>query len=102
MSVIDQNEWDNYCQVLRAWYEGKTVQFKDHDEWFAYTNISTPRFMPDTQWRIKPESLKYKVVLLKNKAGQYTTTVHNHEQSEWLRASNIYIKDLTHWVEVED
>jgi hypothetical protein len=102
MSVINQDEWDNYCRVLRAWYEGNIVQYKNHSgSWSEHTNEKQPWFQPTVTWRIKPKTFRFKVSLCKSAGGLFANISTEDYMYNQLKLSPLYVKDLTDWTEVE-
>ena len=55
--------------LIRAWLDGKTLQFLDNGVWVDCEHVSTAAKVPHcyrngTQYRIKPRLLRYRVYLL--------------------------------------
>jgi len=97
-----------HAAVIHAWADGKTIQFKyDKGHWIdADVSELFFSFTDNHEWRIKPETLRYRVALMKGDTGNYwAKLVHSKDEVKMDIASNTYyanyVKWLTDWIEVE-
>jgi len=95
-----------FYNEIMAWAEGKPIQYQNYLNWFDLEEGESPNFeTPHVNWRIKPETRKYRVALLKElKAGFYYTANDDGYGTEDLENSPNFVKWLTDWIvyEVEE
>lgn len=67
-----------WAEVIKAWADGKTIEYRatDREEWQTYTQTGSfgPwKCLDYYEWRIKPERW-YRVALLRDSISEWTTT----------------------------
>jgi hypothetical protein len=93
-----------HAELIKKWADDDSlvIQFKNSmSNWIIAEH---PLWDKDSQYRIKPEVIRYRVVLLKNMDGKskFTQTVDNNKEHEDIESDKGYfIKWLTDWIEVE-
>jgi len=114
-----------YAGVIHAWADGKEIQYRygrivegriraANEDWETYLNneklgiLAQPHFGDKTlEWRIKPETFRYRVALMKGDSGEYwAKLVHHNEDEIKMDIENSinypnFVKWLTDWVEVK-
>lgn len=91
--------------IVIAYMDGKQIQYKSKNmkEWASLPLFNPVQYLDclfyaDQEYRIKPETRKYRVGVLKN---QYTVTVDSEEQEFSLKENPSFTRWLTDWVEYE-
>jgi hypothetical protein len=104
---MNKHKW--YNEIV-AWAEGKTIQYKSRDTsvWQDYTCSNTPSFNGEIQFRVKPNTVKYRLYLC-----NYTDDIVNYVRMVYCsNDENIELKNkiennptfdkwLTDWIEIE-
>ena len=61
------NKPHKYCEVIKAWADGKDIQgmciTKTNPTWDDWKILDATPAFSNFKWRIKPETLKYRVAL---------------------------------------
>lgn len=98
----------NLKEVLRAWLNGEVVQYsRDSDidsniGWRDYDekDFNILSFLHYYNWRIKPESLAYRLAVVKHSLGVQIVAVNDLNSAEKLEeCSSIFVKWLGPWTE---
>ncbi len=50
------NSHNKFASIMKAWEDGKTIQFKNYDEWLDV--VGDPEWVGDNDYRVKPEESK--------------------------------------------
>ena len=94
-----------HYDVIVAWAEGKPIQVKQEEgyweDWIAWW---APPWQKSTEYRIKPEVMKYRVGLKKLRRHGQSLFVFAEavlEEAERVEKSKYFVRWLTEWVEVE-
>lgn len=90
-----------HADVIIAWAEGKDVQVWDEGakRWFD-VGASTPRFVEDWEYRVKPAPKKYRVALFNNFT--CVCTADNMNDARSYEKDTGFVRWLTDWVEYEE
>jgi len=94
-----------HCKEIKAWADGKEIQVcnvtEQEKKWRNYTDLEalTPNFNSlNYEWRIKPETLRYRVALMKSMtSSKHWVMAFEQDKTE---NDNDFVKWLTEWVEV--
>ena len=92
--------------LVRAWLDGKTLQYLDGEVWVDIPNADVADKLPhlyrsSTGYRIKPVTVRYRVALLARDNGEhYTLSVDSLQQERELSDRNYFVRWLTDWTEV--
>ena len=92
-----------HAALIKAWADGATIQFRRTDsKWRnCVKNIPAWDKAPDAEYRVKPETLKYRVALFKEAIGYWSdTTAYEETATEW-EGLRTFVRWLTDWIEVE-
>jgi hypothetical protein len=81
--------------LIIAWANGENIQYKEDNEW---VDRKDPCWCNLTEYRIKPEVVRYRVACFKD--GSTVTADNNSEVKEY-ETDRAFIKWLTDWIEVE-
>ena len=85
--------------LIIAWANGEKIQYKENNEWIDRVS---PVWSDFTEYRIKPEVIRYRVALYKQYDVILTCSVVNNEEQEKIMFElNGFVKWLTDWIEVE-
>lgn len=89
-----------HCEVIKAWADGKKVQVRRNAD-RPWEDVSDPNWFNDKEYRVKPETVKYRVSLHKSSLGRmYTLSADNErDELEYSRCA-CFVKWLTEWQEV--
>lgn len=96
-----------HAEVIKAWADGIPCQIRQSEgvPWkdipTASEDPASPAWYRFYQYRIKPETRRYRVALCREGSGYWTCTADNIEQEKAFEASFVFIKWLTDWIEVE-
>lgn len=96
-----------HCEIIKAWADGIPIQIKNkytNSKWKDCTDIhnSTPFFgCTGTEFRIKPETIKYRVGLFCiNTIHTVSITTDESTMKRWESLSS-FVRWITDWIEVE-
>lgn len=90
-----------HAELIKAWADGAEIQGK-HPSWDDWENAAYPSWTPEYEFRIKPETIRYRVALCCGGAGvRYPEIVGTEQQAAVLAGGHCFIDWLTDWVEVE-
>jgi len=86
--------------LIIAWANGEDIQYSfKGSEW---EDTDSPCWETNSEYRIKPEVIRYRVALYKQYDGILTcSVVNNKEQEKKMFELNGFVKWLTDWIEVE-
>lgn len=92
-----------HADVIIAWAEGKDVQVWDRGpKRWCDVKTSTPIFVEDWKYRIKPPAKKYRVALFESDTSvYYTGTADTPEDANLYEKGRNFVRWLTDWVEYE-
>ena len=93
-----------HADVIIAWAEGKDVQVWDEGaKCWRDVKTSTPAFIEDWEYRIKPPAKKYRVALFIRFDEAPDAVVANSQAiADSLEAMPNFVRWLTDWVEYEE
>jgi hypothetical protein len=90
-----------HAEVIKAWADGAEIQYKD-SVYCLWHTIPDPLWVETVEYRVKPETIKYRVALMRDIGGYYTNTYNSGIPEEIIYSSYThFVKWLTDWVEVE-
>lgn len=91
-----------HAEVIKAWADGAQVQIKGPvGEWYDFVS-SRPSWIVTSEYRVKPETLRYRVALFKREGdGYFVNDTTDQEQADRWGGYGHFIRWLTDWVEVE-
>lgn len=89
-----------HAAVIKAWADGAEVQYKLGDEW-KLLESKHPGWLNDNEYRIKPQTIKYRVALMKGKDYCHTLTADDFQDENQIESIHNFSHWLTDWVEVE-
>jgi len=81
--------------IIIAWADGENIQYKLCKKWIDVE--WAPSWDEETEYRIKPEVIRYRVGLFKDGIEAAENT---RQESNWQSTEN-FVKWLTDWIEVE-
>jgi hypothetical protein len=84
--------------LIIAWANGEEIQVNNGNN--TWDNLQNPSWYEDTEYRIKPEVIKYRNALYKSANCYYVIAEKESTGSVYL-GSGVFIKYLTDWIEVE-
>jgi hypothetical protein len=93
-----------YASVIKAAADGATVQSRNKysKEWSDWCLCVFPDFnLPDYEWRVKPQTLRYRVALMKGDTGLTTSVVNSEVVATAYEEFNMFVRWLHDWQEVE-
>lgn len=93
-----------HYDVIVAFAKGKQIQFKDEAmvAWEDWPHSYAPAFFNSSDYRVKPETLRYRVALCKESDDVlWTITIDNNRQGTDVESASYFVRWLTDWVEVE-
>ena len=89
-----------HADFIIAWANGATIQRQ-----IAYENTWCddiyPTWSTQCDYRIKPETIKYRVALYKQDGDSWCGFVTSHTQEKTVQSCNSFYRWLTDWIEVE-
>lgn len=94
---------DKIIEIATAFAEGWTVQRKVNGEWIRWACIHCPPINDGFEWRVKPETLRYRVVVMRRSNGSITASIITHDQDvEIFESFPEFVEWVHHdWQEVE-
>ena len=93
-----------HADVIIAWAEGAGVQVWDRGtkRWYD-VKTSSPIFIEDWEYRVKPPTKKYRVALFESDTSiYYTSTADTPEDAEFYEKDRGFVRWLTDWIEYEE
>lgn len=98
-----------YADVIIAWANGETVQFKysDSNNWVDYPHDNADEYYgpiwndPKTTWRVKPIVIKYRLALMFDKNYGHYVSAENTELDRSTLQSHNFVKWISDWINVE-
>lgn len=93
-----------YAEVIKAWANGEEIEWRAFgSSWQKYykQREESPNFdAPVTEWRIKPETVKYRRYLYKNYDKQPIIGLVNQPYQEG-RAEECFKETFIRWIDTE-
>lgn len=92
----------HYDQIV-AWAGGAAIQYLEQVNPPLWCDISPPNWVFETEYRVKPEILRFRLALLKitySTGDRFVVKIYYTESEELLKSSN-FIRWLSDWQEVE-
>lgn len=92
-----------HAEIIKQWADGAEIQFlSTTGEWTDFDEDRSPSWVVDISYRVKPETIKYRVALLKWVNGPYyANTAGDDDLASEFEASDVFIRWITDWIEVE-
>lgn len=97
------------AEVIKAWADGRPIQYKDiklpQYMWATYARVPESAWGPwnsdnrYTEWRIKPETVKYRRYLYANSNRSIVGVVNQPYQEG--RAEEAFEKNFIRWIDTE-
>lgn len=92
--------------LVRAWLDGKTLQYLDGDVWIDIAGRDTADKMPHlyrtgTDYRVKPVTVRYRVALMAHLDGMFTMNAGSLQEEREMSKHSDFIRWLTDWAEVQ-
>ena len=93
-----------HADVIIAWAEGKDVQVRDEGaKCWCDVKTSTPAFIEDWEYRIKPPAKKYRVALFrKHDEEPFAVAANSQGLADSLEPQPSFVRWLTDWIEYEE
>ena len=91
------NKPHKHAALIKAWADGAEIQYKD-PEMFEWADVGyyAPGWCNQTEYRIKPKTIKYRTYLWQSAFGTYGVFTCTDEQN---RVSDYeYMKDFIKWL----
>lgn len=88
-----------HAEVIKAWADGEKIQYHDTKEWVDCP--VNPSFSAWIDYRVKPETLRYRVALLKHTSGYSITSTDDQGLVAFYQGAPSFVRWLTDWIEVE-
>lgn len=86
-----------HSEYIIAWGQGKRIQrwAGRHSGW---QDCPKPTWAPEERYRLAPETVHYRVALLKTSSGHhYTATVNDGPRAKVLENSTCFVRWITDW-----
>jgi hypothetical protein len=92
-----------YASVIKAAADGATVQWRIVDpHWKDFDGTGFPDFSDlRMKWRVKPQTLRYRVAVLDEIHGKYLQTCYDEHVAQRCASVPHFIEWLHDWQEVE-
>jgi hypothetical protein len=91
-----------FAEVVAAWAAGAKIQYRRNDDEAAWQDQSHPFCIYDLSWRVKPQTIRYRVALMLRIDGDYDVRIDIDESdAEYRQCDHYFIRWLTDWQEVE-
>lgn len=102
-----------YAEVIKAWADGKVIQFRKDEritcdcgwrDWKPDFHNASPEFsnLIITEWRIKPEKKKYRILEVKDIYGKpYPSLVNTDGGAALVSNQSEFVRWVTDWIEYE-
>ncbi len=93
-------------ELVRAWLDGKTLQYLDVDVWIDIPNVNVADKLPHLYrkqgcYRIKPVTILYRVALMAGgNGGHYTESAWSLDVQVRIERNDKFVRWLTDWTEV--
>ena len=105
MTNYDREARKQFAEVVAAWADGAEIQYRRDDDEAAWQDQSHPFLLYKLSWRVKPQTIRYRVGLMSGALGRYTLVVDDEGRANLTEAEVNSYKDfvrwLTDWQEVE-
>ena len=91
-----------HAELIKKWADGAVIQYRVSGL-FVWTDTTEPKWRTDNEYRVKPETKKYRVALFKwSPENQPSVSVTDNKEREktWENLST-FVRWLTDWVEYE-
>lgn len=92
---MNREQAKKFAHLIQAFAEGETIQFKNHrGEW---RDISEPVWTIDTEYRIKPEPVKFWVCHYTSGGVPMSITSDPKDAEEWKKYPHLYdVREYTY------
>lgn len=90
-----------HAEIIKAWADGKQIQWQDSVGTWRNVNEQHPIWCTDTAYRVKPETIRYRVALFKDVDEGWTDSANSQETAVRCTSSRFFVRWLTDWIEVE-
>ena len=94
------NKPHKHREIIKAWADGAEIQFFNNFK-KAWEGIPEPVWSDEVQYRVKPQTIRYKVGLQKTSDGFDTLTAATEEHASYIEKYPDFIRWITDWIKVE-
>jgi hypothetical protein len=103
MTNHDREARKQFAEVVAAWAAGAEIQSRRVGSYDAWQDQLAPVFIGDLSWRVKPQTIRYRVGISRSEKNGviYAVFVDNAEDEEFEQSYPNFIRWLTDWQEVE-
>ena len=96
------NQPHKHKDVIIAWANGEEIEFRDPEFSTQWNPIKVPSWLPDTEYRVKPEPKEsihtFRIGVGAGSDGSvYTFTADNKEEEQYLQSVSNFIGWITDW-----
>ena len=96
------NQPHKHKDAIIAWANGEEIEFRDPDFSTQWTPIKVPSWLPDTEYRVKPDPKEsvhtYRIgVATYNDGAIYTFTADNEAEERYLQDERNFIGWISDW-----
>ena len=96
------NQPQKHKDVIIAWANGEEIEFRDPEFSTQWNPIKVPSWLPDTEYRVKPEPKEsvhtFRIgVVDDGDGGVYTYTADNEEEERDYQSEPNFITWLSDW-----
>ena len=93
-------ERHKHAELIHAWADGQEIQlWAGIDE--CWVRDVSPSWDERLMYRVKPETIKYRVALMKAEAGPWVSVAYRKEHETALEAQAQFVRWLGEWEEVK-
>lgn len=93
------NKPHKHCEVIKAWADGAEIQYREKGGWMK---CNSPQWFEETEYRVKPKAIRYRVALLNKSNGwPYTIAINIPSEEQRTKEWSHFDRWLTDWIEVE-
>jgi hypothetical protein len=103
MTDYEREARKQFAEVVAAWADGAEIQSCAPRSEATWQDRLNPVFMDNFSWRIKPQTIRYRVGISRSEENGviYAVSVDNAADEECEQSYQHFIRWLTDWQEVE-
>ena len=101
MTSDDREARKRFAKVVAAWADGAEIQSRRAGSGAAWQDQLAPVFIVGVSWRIKPQTIRYRVALMRAGEIRHLVVVHNDYLCDQQEKDSNFIRWITGWQEVE-
>jgi hypothetical protein len=90
-----------HSELIKKWADDDSIVIQSKMPDGAWVDSSYPCWNKTTEYRIKPETIRYRVALMYVGTCNYAQSVNDESEAAMLYTGKNFIKWLTDWIEVE-